>query len=276
MTTSLPTFTCPHCGKQHPLGTLFCPETNLSISEQPKSKSAVPPLLPVTLPPVKQRAKPSAGLITGTVIAGVVVLSVILLLIFGRKLFTPLINGNSVPIQQVTPTSRPSFSFSTATSNAPTKVPEPASGDPRVLSKSEFQSAMDEGMDTLEFLAVETYDNPAFAGNTYTYTVNIPADEPILWTWGWCAIDRATLDQNFSRVRLTFTLNGKTLSASQQDEYTFDLDDQSCRHVGYLLDNWPEGLHDLMLEVTYLSDINDGWYDYEAGTFAHLLWVNAQ
>ncbi len=276
MPTSLPTFACPHCGKQHPLGTLFCPETSLSIGEAPKNTPAVPPLPPAILPPVKKHAKPSPGLITGTVIAGVVVLSVILLLLFGRNLFTPLINGQSVFIQQVTPTAGSSFAMPTATYSAPTKVPEPASGSPRVLPRSAFQNAMNEGMDTLEWLAVESYDNAAYAGNTYTYTISVPADEPVLWTWGWCAIDRATLEQNFSRLRLSFLLNGRQLSASQQDEYTFDLEDQSCRHVGYVLDEWPEGLHNLILEVTYLSTVNDGWYDYEAGSFNHLLWVNAQ
>ena len=56
----------------------------------------------------------------------------------------------------------------------------------------------------LEALAKEQYTEQDFAKpGTLTFTVNITDDQPTYFSYGWCAVDDATLQNNFQHIEVS-------------------------------------------------------------------------
>ena len=51
--------------------------------------------------------------------------------------------------------------------------------------------------------------------------------------------------------------------------YDFPNQGQFCRVVSYQLTDWPAGEHHLTTTLTFLKKINDGFMDYDKGTFTY-------
>ena len=59
--------------------------------------------------------------------------------------------------------------------------------------------------------------------STFTYTIVLNQSTTVLWQWGWCAKDKAILDQNFQHIKLAFNLAGTDVPLTQ-----FQQQDQSA------------------------------------------------
>jgi len=151
------------------------------------------------------------------------------------------------------------------------------SSPPKLLTQDQTQSALSSAKQ-LEEKARESYTNADYlkVPNDITYTIALSKSEKLLWAWGWCAIDQATLDDNLGKIDLAFSLNGQVVPPDQFLKLDYDsADGQKCTAYLTGLTNWTGGEHHLVTTVTFKQPLNDGTYDYPAGaqTFYYNVYV---
>jgi hypothetical protein len=138
---------------------------------------------------------------------------------------------------------------------------------PTFLSPDETQSALSSAKQ-FEEKAREDYAAADLnkVPNTLPYTVVLSKSETLLWAWGWCAKDTATLKDNMSKFGLQFTLNGEEVALDKFLNLEYESGGQQC--VVYILGlkDWAGGEHRATTVVTFKSKMNDGTADYPAGT----------
>jgi C-terminal processing protease CtpA/Prc len=141
------------------------------------------------------------------------------------------------------------------------------SGNPSIASQSEAEAALRSGTAFLEDMAREKHNASEFAQpGTITYTVQLPASEPLIWAYAWCAKDTHTLQQNFGHIELKFVLDGEDVTG-QMSTTDLQSNGQQCRLVFTELNDWPAGEHHLSTTATFTAKINDGTADYAAGDY---------
>jgi len=147
----------------------------------------------------------------------------------------------------------------------PTPAEEQAS-QPRIGSGLESEAAMAAGAPWLEELAEESYDVTSQAGETYLYTVALESSRDVLWVYGWCTTSQEILEQNWEHIALVFTLNGEDVSLSQFAIQGTDIEGQVCELYFALVTDWPRAEHELLTEVTFDTELNDGQDTFPEGT----------
>jgi len=148
-----------------------------------------------------------------------------------------------------------------------TPVPEetPQAG-PRVGSVLESEEAMTAGVPWLVELAEETYDETSQAGETYTYTIALERSQDTLWVYGWCTFSEELLEQNWEHIALVFTLDDEDVPLSRFATVEFDDQEEWCRLYYALVTDWPRGEHELTIEATFDTELDDGQEIFPAGT----------
>jgi hypothetical protein len=121
----------------------------------------------------------------------------------------------------------------------------------------------------LEALAKEQYTEQDYAKpGTITYTVNITDDQPTYFSYGWCAVDDATLQNNFQHIEVTLYLNDAKLGMDVVHSLSFtSANNLHCADFGVLMTDWPNGQYKLKAVATFKDKINDGMADYAAGDY---------
>lgn len=143
-------------------------------------------------------------------------------------------------------------------------------GSPTVTASSDTLDYIKNGDALmLEDMAEENYSNPVLPGETYTYSIQMKEDKPLLWGFFWCAKDQPTLDENFKNMKFDFSLEGKTPDAKDLASLDFQSQGQFCRVISYQLIDWPGGEHHASTRITLAKKINDGFGDYDKGTFTY-------
>ena len=142
----------------------------------------------------------------------------------------------------------------------------PAS-QPTFLTQDQTNDALSTAKQ-FEELARETYANDDYlkVPNTLAFTITLSTSKTLLWGWGWCAKDQPTLDDNLSKMDVTFTLNGQDVSLEQFLRLDYDsADGQKC--TAYLLGvkDWAGGQHKAVTTVNFTAPLNDGVYDFPVG-----------
>ena len=137
---------------------------------------------------------------------------------------------------------------------------------PRIGSALESEAAMAAGAPWLEELAEESYDETSQAGETYLYTIALESSRDLLWVYGWCTTSQEILEQNWEHIALAFTLNGEDVPLSQFAILETDIEGQVCRLYYALVTDWPRGEHELLTEVTFDTELNDGQDTFPEGT----------
>ena len=132
----------------------------------------------------------------------------------------------------------------------------------------------------LEAYAKEHYTDADLAKpGTLTYTVNIDNNLPVYFVYGWCAVDEATLKQNFEHITVKLYINGEELGKDIVHQLSYTAQDNLlCLDHGALTSDWPDGEYDLKAVATFDQKINDGLNDYEPGDyiFEYKVTVNKQ
>ncbi len=142
------------------------------------------------------------------------------------------------------------------------------SGPPSMLDATGVQAAVGAGAKQLEALANEKYTNAQMAkiDSVLSYTIPLTKSETLLWAWGWCAKDQATLDENLKKIKLDFQIESVAISLDKFVKKQGSSGGQACiTYIGALAD-WKGGENHLSTKVTYTAPINDGSTDYQAGT----------
>jgi hypothetical protein len=142
------------------------------------------------------------------------------------------------------------------------------SGPPRIASTDEAEAALATGASFLEDLAQEQYEGTAFAApGIVTYTINLPQSTTLIWAYGWCAGDAATVQQNFEKIDLNFVLDGEEVPVDQMGTFETESGGNQCRLIYTALSDWPGGEHHITTTATFTEKINDGTADYEPGDY---------
>jgi hypothetical protein len=121
----------------------------------------------------------------------------------------------------------------------------------------------------LEALAKEQYTEQDFAKpGTLTFTVNITDDKPTYFSYAWCAVDSATLQNNFQHIDVSLYFNEKKLGSDVVHTLSFtSANNLHCADFGVLMTDWPNGQYHLKAVATFNDKINDGMADYAAGDY---------
>ena len=121
----------------------------------------------------------------------------------------------------------------------------------------------------VQALAREKYTDEDYAKpGTLSYTVNITDELPVYFVYGWCAVDEATLKQNFEHIIVKLYIDDEQLGKDVVHNLSYTSPDNLlCLDYGVLTSEWPEGKHKLKAVATFDDKINDGIADYQAGDY---------
>jgi len=131
---------------------------------------------------------------------------------------------------------------------------------PTVGSVSEAESAFEAQASWLDEFAHETYeeDELSQSGRTYIYTVPIPASRKLLWVYPWCTADKASFEDNWSKIELEFVLNGEEIPIEEFAKLEGEFSGNQCRAYYTVLTDWAPGEHIIETRVTFTDALNDG------------------
>lgn len=121
----------------------------------------------------------------------------------------------------------------------------------------------------LQALAEEQYTEEDYARpGTLTYTLEVSDDLPKYFSYGWCAVDEATLVENFEHMTIQLSINGEPLPEEVIHNLSFTSPTNLvCVDFGVLINEWPAGEYRLEAVATFEEPINDGLADFEAGDY---------
>ena len=142
------------------------------------------------------------------------------------------------------------------------------SGPPQLMNNDETQNAINASAKQFEELAHEKYTNDDYldTSKNFTFTITLNTSQDLLWSWGWCAKDTATLDSNLNNLGVKFTLDGQPVAPDKFLKLDYPNQGQQCTVYVLGLTNWPAGEHHAVTVVTFKTKINDGSSDYPPGT----------
>ena len=121
----------------------------------------------------------------------------------------------------------------------------------------------------LETLAKEKYTEADFAKpGSLTFTSTVTEEKPVYFSYGWCAVDDTTLQNNLQHISVSLSLNGDRLGGDVVHTLSFtSADNLHCADFGVLITDWPNGEYQLKAVATFKDKINDGMSDYAAGDY---------
>lgn len=121
----------------------------------------------------------------------------------------------------------------------------------------------------LEAFVQERYTEEDFAKpGTLTFTVKLPNDQPIYFSYGWCTTTEEILVQNFEHINVKLSINGDALGTEVIHPISFTRPDGLfCLDYGVLMTEWPAGEYKLEAAANFDQKLNDGLADYEAGDY---------
>ena len=141
------------------------------------------------------------------------------------------------------------------------------SAPPRIMTQDETNTALSTA-DQFESKAREEYttDDYLLVPNDFTFTIELKKKTTtLLWAWGWCAADAATLEDNLSKLEVTFTLNGADVPLDSFLRLDYPSGGQSCTAYLAGLTDWQAGENVAVTTVNFTAPLNDGAYDFPAG-----------
>lgn len=103
-------------------------------------------------------------------------------------------------------------------------------------------------------------------GQIFTYTVPMSRSGERIWYYAWCTATQEQFEDNWSKIQLRFTINGVEIPLDEFGVYEGSDFGGPCRIYYLQLDDWAVGEHVLRVEVTFTAPMNDGSFDYKAGT----------
>jgi hypothetical protein len=203
------------------------------------------------------------------VILGIGVIILIVLPGMLRKPVTPVLTSTPAQVLPIVlPTSTPS------------QTPEPELGFTLVEPQDALKMYPD--LKTLSDLADEKYSDVSWnkLNVLLTFTINSKPDVPIVWYWGWCAVNGEILQQNMTQIHVIFNADGyeipKDRLAVQPVETSTDPKYKGWKCQGYvtILQDWKPGTYTLKETINFSSSINDGKDTFEVGSMFREYTVN--
>jgi very-short-patch-repair endonuclease len=109
------------------------------------------------------------------------------------------------------------------------------------------------------------WQNPRSPGKT-EWQVTIPANEPGLINWGWCATDKTTLDENWSQIHYSLLVDNSYVELGSK-QWDFENEEGVCRGYSEPSKGWPVGRHSFTWLYTLDRMLHNGKDGYEPGEY---------
>jgi C-terminal processing protease CtpA/Prc len=138
---------------------------------------------------------------------------------------------------------------------------------PRLMTPDETEAALSSAK-FLDEKAREEYTSEDMLrmDTTFAYTIALAKSAPLIWAWGWCAKDQATLDDNLGKMEVVYTLNGQEIAPESFLKLDYDASDgQRCTAYLLGLTDWQGGENHAIATITITAPLNDGKYDFLPG-----------
>ncbi len=115
-------------------------------------------------------------------------------------------------------------------------------------------------------LVAERYSAPP-PDRTFTYTIRLSENKPLLWDYAWCATTDAILKDNLKHIKVQFFVNDSPVDVSHIYTYIHHTPgtEAECYELVTIVSNWPKAKTQLKTGVTIDAKINDGTTDHAAG-----------
>ena len=199
-------------------------------------------------------------------------IGVVVLILLSSNLRKPVVPVPTSTSAQVLP-----IVVATSTSS---QTPEPELGFTIVEPQDALKLYPD--LKTLTDLANEKYSDASWnkLNVMLTFTVNSKPDVPIVWYWGWCAVNSEILQQNMRQIDIVLNADGYEIPgdrlAVEPPAASTDPKYQGWKCQGYLtvLRDWKPGTYKLKETISFNSAINDGKDTFEAGSMFREYTVN--
>ncbi|GAB4475465.1 MAG: hypothetical protein Kow00124_16490 [Anaerolineae bacterium] len=154
--------------------------------------------------------------------------------------------------------------------NQPVGAGVTPAGPPTVDGTIDLIDRLNASVPFLEDLARESYDEATLGQpGTFTYTIALPRSREVIGGYFWCTADLDTLEDNWSKIEVSFTLDGEPLAVDDLSFQTVQSQQGPCHTLAASLKDWPAGEHQFVVEVTFTAPLNDGFTDYPAGTYRY-------
>jgi hypothetical protein len=120
-----------------------------------------------------------------------------------------------------------------------------------------------DGADLMELHLVDHFFNL-----NKVFVIHTPLQQKrLVWATGWCAADKATLEENLEHIRFEMSINNTPIDIEQF--YQFEIQAvrsiDFCRIYSLVAYDWPSGNTSLISKTIITSPINDGYKDYQVG-----------
>src|SRR5574340_480427 len=166
-----------------------------------------------------------------------------------------------------------------AVSTAPSSANEPAPGLPVFeQDQDKITASVESGAArTLYDQINESDQGEMFEPDTQHYTVDIQSADLVDLSTGWCAKNKATMEDNEKHITGSITVDGYVIPNVQRAPFSPEVkpgasndypDALSCYSWDIVASQWPVGTHHVIEAWTLDSDLNDGYGDYKAGAYA--------
>ena len=178
---------------------------------------------------------------------------------------TPTVTNTATATQTPTPTATPTATATPTSTYTPTATPTPV--PPVTITGCLEAQDCPNASPILSYFGEDQVVD--YGGN---YPVTVPADTPLYFRNGWCAIDMNTLLENMQKYEFIFTIDGVSYVNLLARGSTLSPDSKApnisypCMSVGGALSGWKaDESHTIIIGGRVTAELSDGWQTYPPG-----------
>jgi serine/threonine protein kinase len=108
---------------------------------------------------------------------------------------------------------------------------------------------------------------------TQNYTAVVATTDDVDIGPFWCAIDAATLEDNWGKTSYRIEVDGQPVDLGTLRLGSFS--DNTCRGYFALANEWTAGGHEIVITRTFTSEVFDGWCTYSPGDYVENFAITA-
>ena len=111
-------------------------------------------------------------------------------------------------------------------------------------------------------------NDPVLSPIKYSYSCTVPAGKPLMINMGWCTSTQEILDQNWALISYTLQIDDVKVDIDRDTAfmgYTNSIG--SCYSYRTYIDGLKPGIHNITYSFSMSQPLNDGYDDYQAGTY---------
>lgn len=111
-------------------------------------------------------------------------------------------------------------------------------------------------------------NDPVLMPITYSYSCTVPAGKPLVINMGWCTTTQQVLDENWSLMSYTLQIDDVRVDIDRDTAFIgYSSSIGPCYAYRTYVDGLKPGKHNITYSFSMAQPLNDGYDDYQAGTY---------